>query len=215
MTQPSEQELLTRVRRGDQAALGHLLQMYQRRLYTVCLRMVGHRDDAAEATQDAMLKIVQHIHEFRGESELATWMIRIVMNQAMSQLRRRRVRRSISLDAAGDGHDPQDQAAALRQQLADSREPAPDQRIQQEEARQRVHEALARLEEPLRAVLVLRDVEQMDYQQIAQVLMMPVGTVKSRLFRARLALRHELREPSTQEETASDTARPTRSQVSP
>lgn len=198
MTQLSEKELLGRIRRGDQAALGQLLQNYHKRLYNVCLRMVSNRDDAAEATQEAMLKIVQHIDHFRGDAQLSTWMIRIAMNQATTLLRRRRVRQSVSLDqGANPGGNPgagaaDDQARALRLHLADSREPSPQQRVQQKETHAQLHTALGLLEEDFRAVLVLRDLQEMDYQQISEVLDLPMGTVKSRLFRARLALRQEL-----------------------
>ena len=195
MTATSEQALLARVQRGDQAALGELLEAYRARLYNVCLRMVSNRDDAAELTQDAMLKVVQHIKGFRGEAHLSTWMIRIAMNQATSHLRKQKHRRHASLDhAPPNGRPHDDQATALRDRLADPREPGPEARVQQQEAHDRLHRALGMVDEEFRAVLVLRDLEQMDYRQIGEVLDLPLGTVKSRLFRARLALREQLQQ---------------------
>ena len=198
MKPPTEAQLVTAVRRGDHAALGRLLELHQHRLYNVCLRMVGHRDDAAELTQDAMLKIIEHIGDFKGHSALGTWMIRIAMNLSLSHLRKRKLRRTTSLDAdngryvpAGDGGT---QAAPLRDRLAGSREPDPSQHVQQREMVARLHQALGRLDDDFRAVLVLRDIDQMDYRQIAEVLGVAVGTVKSRLFRARLALRQQMNE---------------------
>lgn len=174
--------------------MGELLSAYQDRLYSVCLRMVSHPDDAAEVCQDVLLKVVQGISRFRGDSGLGTWMTRIAMNQSISHLRKRRIRRTISLDhpVAGRVLDADDQAAALRDQLADAREPAPDLRVQEDEMLARLQHALANLDDDFRAVLVLRDIEQLDYAQISQTLDLPVGTVKSRLFRARLALRQEM-----------------------
>lgn len=193
MTPPAEQALLAKARKGDQHALGELLGAYQDRLYNVCLRMVSHPDDAAEVCQDVLLKVVQGIGRFRGESGLATWMTRIAMNQSISHLRKRRIRRMVSLDQPSQTDPAQDdQASALRHQLADAREPGPDQRVQEMEMMQRLQEALANLDDDFRAVLVLRDIEQLDYAQISQTLDIPVGTVKSRLFRARLALRQEI-----------------------
>ncbi|MEZ6190379.1 MAG: sigma-70 family RNA polymerase sigma factor [Phycisphaerales bacterium] len=193
MTPSAEQALLAKARRGDQQALGELLIAYQDRLYNVCLRMVSHPDDAAEVCQDVLMKVVQSIGRFRGESGLATWMTRIAMNQSISHLRKRRVRRAASLDQpVGRENDIDDQASALRHQLADTREPAPEQRVQEEEMLARLQQAMANLDDDFRAVLVLRDIEQLDYAQISQTLDIPTGTVKSRLFRARLALRQEM-----------------------
>lgn len=193
MTPTAEQALLAKARKGDQHALGSLLVAYQDRLYSVCLRMVSHPDDAAEVCQDVLLKVVQGIGRFRGESGLATWMTRIAMNQSISHLRKRRIRRTVSLDQPSRS-DPagDDQASSLRHQLADSREPGPDQCVQDSEMLERLQQAIANLDDDFRAVLVLRDIEQLDYATIGQTLDIPVGTVKSRLFRARLALRQEV-----------------------
>src|SRR5690606_5943768 len=113
--------------------------------------------------QDAMLKIIQHIGEYRGEAQVTTWMTRIAMNQALTHLRRRKVRRTVSLDGRHDGASAPasggDQASALRATLAETREPDPSQRV---EVREQVHlleQALNRLELDFRAVLVLRDID--------------------------------------------------------
>ena len=182
-----EVELIKAVVHGDQAALGELLDAYQHRVYNVCLRMVGNRDDAAEVSQDALLKVIQHVRQFKGKSHIATWIIRIAMNAAVSHLRKRRLRQTVSLDQVDD-----DQSAPLRQQMSDRREPAPESNVQKKEMVAHLHDALGQIDEQFRSVLVLRDIEQMDYQEIAEVLEIPVGTVKSRLFRARLALRQRM-----------------------
>ncbi len=194
MTSTAEHELLSQIRRGNQAALGMLLEAQQGRLYGVILRMVANRDDAAELTQDTLLKIIQNIGSYRGEAALSTWMVRIAMNQAISHLRKRKLRRAVSLDAgpAGANNNGDDQATVLRHRLADQREPSPEQRVQTREMTDRLLDAVAGLDDEFRAVIVLRDFDQMDYQQIAEVLDLKIGTVKSRLFRARLALREQL-----------------------
>ncbi|MCE9591225.1 MAG: sigma-70 family RNA polymerase sigma factor [Planctomycetes bacterium] len=189
----SESEILADVRRGDMAALGELLEIHQTRVFNCCFRMVGNRDDASELTQDAMLKAIEHIHGFNGQSRFSTWITRIAMNLSISHLRKRKLRKAASLDATYGGNGtPDDQGTSLRQKIPDTREPAADWSVQQKELMAHLHTALSRVEDDFRAVLVLRDIEEMDYDQIADVLAIPSGTVKSRLFRARLALRHEM-----------------------
>ncbi len=190
----SEQRILAQIRRGDRSALGDLLRCYQHRIYNICLRMVSNRDDAAEITQETLLKVVQKIEFFRGDSELSTWIIRIAMNQSISHLRKRKLRLTTSIDQPRAGRsDYDDQAGSLRDQLMDRQEPTPHENVEKKEMLAFLSEALASLDEPFRAVLVLRDIDQLEYEQIAEVLDVPVGTVKSRLFRARLALRQEMR----------------------
>ncbi|MEX0774219.1 MAG: sigma-70 family RNA polymerase sigma factor [Phycisphaeraceae bacterium] len=209
----SEQQLIERARRGEQAALGDLLERYRCRLYNVCLRMVGNRDDAAEVTQDAMLKVIEHFHDYNGQAAVSTWMIRICMNLSISHLRKRKLRLTTSLDgdgrpgrgsggSGGSGGGGDDQMSPLLNVLADGGslggprdgELAPPQSVEQREMVAHLHEAMGRLDEEFRAVLVLRDLQEMDYQDIAAALSIPMGTVKSRLFRARLALRQEMQQ---------------------
>ena len=189
-----EKQLIAHVRQGDQGALGELLGAYHRQVYHVCLRMVSHAEDAADVTQDTLAKAVEHIDSFKGDSKLSTWLYRIAMNLSISHLRKRKVRQAASLDAAvpAGAADNGDQAASLKSIMIDGREPTPDQRVEMDEQVDLLHEAIGRLEEGLRAVILLRDLQDMDYQQLADVMGIPVGTVKSRLFRARLALRQEL-----------------------
>lgn len=192
MSQPSDTLLIEQARDGDRAALGRLLEKHQDRLFNIALRMVSNRDDAAEVTQDAMLKIIQHIDTFRSEAQITTWMTRIVMNQAITRLRRRKLRDHASLDSTRTSAPKSEQAGPLKQALENHREPEPSQHVQSIEMIDQLLSAIDRLDTDFRAVLVLRDLEEMDYQQIADTLEIKVGTVKSRLFRARLALRQEM-----------------------
>jgi RNA polymerase sigma-70 factor (ECF subfamily) len=189
MPEVTEAQLVARLRGGDRTALAELLEGYQHRLFNVALRMLGNHDDAAEVAQDAMLKIIEHIGDYHGDSAIGTWMTRIVMNVSISRLRQRKLRLTVSLDAPGREAAGADQGTPLREQLAHQREPGPELSVQQREMGARLYAALRALDEEFRAVLVLRDIEELDYQQIGQALALPLGTVKSRLFRARLALR--------------------------
>lgn len=202
--QSDEPVNVSALRRGDRATLESLLKSHYPRLYHLCLRMLGNRDDAAECVQEAMLKVVQHAGSFDGRSSPGTWITRIAMNQALTHLRRRKIRLTTSLDqddpAAGNGQG--DSAGPARNRLPDFRELSPGQRVEHQEMHALLQTSLATLDESFRSVLILRDIQQLDYGQIADVLEVPVGTVKSRLFRARLALRQAMvqRAPHTARE---------------
>ncbi|MEX0886470.1 MAG: sigma-70 family RNA polymerase sigma factor [Phycisphaeraceae bacterium] len=203
MAQDADAQLLDRARAGDRQALGALLTRHERRLYNVILRMVRQRDDAAELTQQALTKIIEHLPSFRGDAAVGTWMTRIAMNEALAHVRRGALRRTTSLDAPIGGNGDGRQTAA-GDYLVDRREPPPARGIEMKEERERLEAAIAGLEPEFRAVLVLRDVAGMDYGQIAAVLELALGTVKSRLFRARLALREQLSEQTSGGEIATD-----------
>lgn len=182
LTPLREQQLVAAYRDGDQGALTELLRAYQHRVYAICYRMVP-REDALDLTQDALVRVMEGLSSYDGRSRLSTWIIRVTMNCCLSHLRKQRIRRHASLDdEAGPGERP------------DSGEPSPVERVQLSEMRAMLLRAMQRLDPALRAVLVLRDLQELDYQQIATVLGTPVGTVKSRLFRARTALRRAAEE---------------------
>jgi len=192
MAETVDPAVVRRVVQGDRAALADLLESQHQRLYNIILRMVHHRDDAAELAQEAMLKIVQHIGDYSGRAAITTWMIRIAMNLAISHLRKASHRGAVSLDAAVTAGGDDDRAATLGEHLPDRREPDPATSVENKETVSHLFEALGRLEDEHRAVVVLRDLGDMDYQQMASALGVAVGTVKSRLFRARLALREQM-----------------------
>ncbi len=185
-----EAGLLRDARAGDRAALGELLRRHERRLFNVALGIVRHHGDAEDVTQDALVKVVQKLDDFRGDAQLTTWMTRITVNQAISLLRKRKTRHAVSLDADRAGANGE--AFSVGRTLEQARELPPDHRVQEQEEHARLRDAIARLDESFRVPLVLRDLDGMDYQEIADTLDLPLGTVKSRLFRARLMLREEL-----------------------
>ncbi|TVS02305.1 MAG: sigma-70 family RNA polymerase sigma factor [Phycisphaerales bacterium] len=182
--------LVEAIRSGDQRAWNELLESYQDRLYTLCLRMVSDPDLAADLTQDTMVRVIRGLDSFNAESRLSTWIYRIAMNICLSRLRAEKLRRHPSLDEA----DSRGQARSSK--ILENREPRASLRIQQSERRRLLGDALDRLDPDHRAILVLRDVRGLEYDAIALVLGVAMGTVKSRLFRARVALRRAIQELS-------------------
>ncbi len=191
---PLAAELLRSAARGDRAAYGRLVVMYQDRLYNAVLRMVGDRDEASDLTQEAFMRGLAAVASFRGEAAPYTWLFRIAVNLAITRLRSVQRHRVFSLDAGGNGRDHRgsDQAAELIERARRQSIEQPSHAMEQRERSQLVMAALGRIDPDFRAVLIMRDVEGFDYQQMADVLGLPLGTLKSRLFRARIALRDEL-----------------------
>jgi len=192
--------MLKRAQTGDRAAYGQLVLLYQDRLYNAVLRLVGDRDEALELTQEAFTRGLMKLSSFRGEASPYTWLFRIAVNLAISQLRKVQRARVFSLDTPSGGGrngrdfgDSGDQASSLVDRVARDRGEGPGEQLERRERDQQVLAALGRLDAEYRAVLVMRDIEGFDYQQMAEILGLPLGTLKSRLFRARLALRDELK----------------------
>lgn len=184
MTPLREQRLVEAHRGGDPEALAELLGAYQRRIYAICYRMIRDDQTARDLTQDVLVKVIENLERYNGRARLSTWVIRIAMNACLSHLRRQRLRRHGSLE--GPSGDPEGRAG---EDPATEGEPSPLRSVEQAEMLQILLRALDALAPELRALLVLRDLQGLDYQRIGQVLEIPVGTVKSRLFRARAALR--------------------------
>ena len=195
-------EMLRRAQAGDRSAYGQIVVLYQDRLYNAVLRLVGDRDEAAELTQETFTRGLMKLDTFRGDASPYTWLFRIAVNLGISQIRKVQRNRVFSLDRPGSrmsgngragGGGDEDQASSLLDRVSQDGSDAPPQRLERRERDQMVLAALGRLDAEYRAVLVMRDIEGFDYQQMADVLGLPLGTLKSRLFRARLALRDELR----------------------
>jgi len=188
-------DLLKKAQLGDRGAYGQIVLKYQDRLYNAVLRLVGDVEEARELTQESFTRGFAKLDSFRGDAAPYTWLFRIAANLAISQLRKVQRRRVFSLDAppSANGRHPQDQAAGLADRFGRGASPTPGQQVENRERDQHVLAALGRLDAEYRAVLVMRDIEGFDYQQMADVLGLPLGTLKSRLFRARLALRDELK----------------------
>ena len=189
---PSDDEaidlkLVEAIKRGEGSAWPALIARHQDRLFSTCLRMVHNRDLAADLTQDSFVKIIQGIDSFDGRARLSTWMIRITMNVCLSKLRSEKLRKHASLEGSQDKNTQSD--TGLLGGFEQDREPASGLGVEAHEDQERVLLALRQLDPDQRAVLILSDCRGHSYEQIAEVFGVAVGTVKSRLFRARTALR--------------------------
>ncbi|MDP7163320.1 MAG: sigma-70 family RNA polymerase sigma factor [Phycisphaerae bacterium] len=183
--------LVRQFRKGDMEAFSLLVAKYQDRIYNMLLRMVARPADAEELAQEAFLRAMERISQFGGRSKFYTWLFRIATNLAISRQRRRGRIKFHSLDGPEeyDGRGPR----ALGTAQAARREASPLTAAVTKETNARVAAAIDELDEEFRLVVVLRDIEEMDYAQVAEVMDVPVGTVKSRLHRARRMLRDRLK----------------------
>lgn len=190
-----ELELVRAIGLQQPGAWQELLSIYQDRIFAVCIDKVGDRELAADCAQDAMIKVIEGLHTYDGRSKLSTWIIKVTMNVCFSKLRSEKLRRHASLDGMAGGEEGRggvDRFADARLGTRGSSggvELPPQQGVGQDEDLRRIRSALERLPEEQRSLLVLRDCHGLEYEHIAEMLGVPVGTVKSRLFRARAALR--------------------------
>jgi RNA polymerase sigma-70 factor (ECF subfamily) len=182
-------ELVQQCASGDEAACTRLVTDHQRLVYQLALHLLGDQQEALDLSQEVFLRVFRTLPQFRGQSSLRTWIYRIVVNQASNRRRwwRRRFRsRQVALDDHTASHGD----------VAESRSYAmPDRVLQQREAAGLVWAALDALPFEQRAVIVLREIDGLSYEEIAASLGVAVGTVKSRLARARENLRDMLRKP--------------------
>lgn len=175
-----DDQLLDAALAGDSAAFGQLVRKYQDRLFNAIAHVAGSTEDARDAVQDALVQAFVKLETFQRTSAFYTWLFRIAYNTAVSHRRRRKP--SLSVDEARDarGEEPIDDGAP------------PDERLHKQEQATQVRMALANLSEEHRAILVLREVDGCCYETISQMLDLPLGTVRSRLFRARMQMREQL-----------------------
>ncbi len=176
MTHPSQDvQLLTRVVEGDHQAFTTIMQAHEDRVFSVCLRILGNRESALDATQETFLTTFRKASQFEGKSALGTWIYRIAVNTCYDMLRKEGRRKT---DPLPDHVDPADHAAA--------------EAVEWIAMRPELQRALANLPHDFRAAVVLSDIEGMALPEVADVLGIPVGTVKSRVFRGRRMLAAEL-----------------------
>ena len=181
------EQTLKAAQRGDVAAFNSLVLEYQRQLFNVCYRTLGNTEDAADATQDALLSAFRALKSFKGQpGGFRAWLLRIAVNTCYDQLRRRQRRPAESLDVLSALDPDQDSSAAER--LADP-SLGPEQRSLSAETARHIQEAIDRLPPDQRLTVILCDVQGISYDEAAQVMSVELGTVKSRLSRARAQLR--------------------------
>lgn len=175
MTSGTDNELIVLVLSGDRAAFDQIMRNHEDRVFSVCLRIMGDREKALDATQDTFLTVFRKAGQFKGDSALGTWIYRIAVNTCYDHLRKSKRRRT---DPLTEHHD--------------QRDPTAEDAFSSVELRPEIQAALADLPAEFRAAVVLSDIEGMSLPDAAQVLGVPLGTVKSRLFRGRRILANRL-----------------------
>jgi len=188
-----DRRLIAEVLAGRTESFGELVRRYQDRLYNVALRVVDSAEDAADVVQETFFSAYQSLANFKGDAELFTWLYRIAFNTAVSLKRKKR--NALSLDAIrrdGDSAmDPEDKAEDIR----------PGAALERSEDEIVLATAMARLSEEHRNVLTLKEIDGLKYEEIAEIMQVPVGTIRSRLHRARLELRNLLAPPDSSTES--------------
>jgi len=190
LEQPSESRLIARLRAGDLAAFEELVAHFERPVYSLCFRLLGDAEEARDAAQETFLKVYKGLGGFRAESGLKTWVYRIAINQAMNQQRwwRRRHRdETISLDLSRGDSD------VTLGQLLPGKAASPEALAIAGERERRLMRALAEVKQEYRVALILREIEELSYEEIAGALGVSIGTVKSRIARGREELRRRVK----------------------
>ncbi|MEQ1860834.1 MAG: sigma-70 family RNA polymerase sigma factor [Chthoniobacteraceae bacterium] len=184
-----EPELIARSQRGETAAFNELVLRYRQRSFAMIYQMVRHEDDAWDLTQDGFLKAWKNIRHFRGQSQFFTWLYRILMNVTIDWIRRKHVKGETEFDDTIGLHNIEPASATTPRG-----EMAPAARLSDREIRTRIDEAVERLSPEHREVIVLREIEGLEYQEIAERVEIPLGSVMSRLFYARKKLQTMLKD---------------------
>lgn len=176
-----------RVQNGKSDAFEVLIERHQKRIFNLLYRWLGDVEEASDAAQEVFLAAYRAIQEFRGDALFATWLYRIAINQAMSR------RKRLAVDQSRRAFDPADPEEA-HDPLADLPHPGPNpaQEAERKEAHLRIQQGLNSLKEEEALIILLHDLQGLPYEEIARILRLPLGTVKSRLHRARLALKEKL-----------------------
>ena len=185
-----EQVLVDRCRRGDKDAFARLMRLYEKQIYNYTYRMLGSEEEAEDLTQDIFVAAYRGIRGFRGEAKFSTWLYRIALNQTRNRIkylsRRHYFARQARRAEPGSGL-----AAEHPEYIADDA-PSPEQWIMSKDLASKAQECLNQLAHQARQILVLRDVQGFSYEELSEMLSLNLGTVKSRLHRARVALQENL-----------------------
>ena len=185
-----DRDLVTRCQKKQPAAFEQLVRRYQDRVFNLCFRFLREREVAEEVAQDVFVAVYKHIDGFKGDAKFSTWLFRVVANHCHNKskyLRRRKHKLQDSLDAPIEGED-----GDMKRELPDDPDRSPEELARRRGLNEIIQSAINELDEDHRVIVLLRDVEDMSYEEISQVLGLPEGTVKSRLHRARNELRAKL-----------------------
>ena len=186
-----ETRLISRLRARELAAFEELVAQFERPVYALCFRLLGDAEEARDAAQETFLKVYRGLGSFRGEAGLKTWIYRIAINQAMNQQRwwrRRHREETISLDIA---RGPSDMTIG---NLLPGRDASPEAQAISSERERSIMRALGEIKQEYRIALILREIEELSYEEIAEAIGISIGTVKSRIARGREELRRRVKE---------------------
>ena len=178
MAEDTDKELVRRVQKGDQAAFDLLFVRYQSKIVNLVSRYVSDQHEAMDVAQEAFIKAYRALPRFRGDSQFYTWLYRIAINTAKNHLVAKS-RRPPGVDVDVDETEYRDDASALRERET------PEAALARDQLEATIHEALRDLPDDLKSALTLREFDGLSYEQIAEIMECPVGTVRSRIFRAR------------------------------
>ena len=184
-------QLVERIQSGDQAAFKELVERYQRKVYSICYGMLKNADDSLDVSQEVFIKVYRYIEKFNHESSFYTWLYRITVNMCIDHIRKRSRNKSVEYD---DHLAHEGEVAGDEMLLPSSLGLHPDKVYGRKELREKMLEALNTLSEKHRTILILREVEGLSYEEMAQVLNISKGTVMSRLYHARRYFQQALEE---------------------
>jgi RNA polymerase sigma-70 factor (ECF subfamily) len=182
-----EKLLIKKSQSGDVESFELLISSYDKRAYNIAYRVMGNEEDAKDMAQEAMLRVFRSLKDFKGQSSFSTWLYRIVTNVCLDELRRRKNDKYVSLDST-----IQTDSGEMHMELCSDRE-TPESVYEQVEQREVIKNAIRELNEEYRSVIVLRDIQGFSYEEISNILDCSLGTVKSRINRARTMLRDKLK----------------------
>ena len=183
----SDEELVSSYLEGDKAAFEELVTRYESIIMNMAYRLLGNRSDAADVSQEVFILLLRKLGSFRGEAKFSTWLYRVSLNACHDHARR--LRRHVSLSES-----PGDDLPEMEQRLADDGLESPESSLERTEIQEAVQNAISRLPYKFREIIYLHDIKEYNYKEIAEILDISLGTVKSRLNRARSRLAGELRE---------------------
>lgn len=176
---------IKQVLKGDQSAYADIVSLYQQSLHQVCYRMLGNKEEAEDAAQEAFIKAYIHLHTYDQKRKFSTWLYRIATNLCIDRIRKKKP--DYYLDAEVPGTEGLD----MYSQLAVD-EPLPEEELERMELQERIQYEISRLPDKYRAVIILKYIEELSLQEISDILDIPLGTVKTRVHRGREALRKQL-----------------------
>lgn len=186
MTDLKEKELIRRAKQGDMLAFEELILKHEKIVYNVALRMMNHSEDAKDISQDVFLKAYKNLANFDERSAFSTWLYRITHNTCIDEMRKRKGKHSYSLE-----EEMESEEGSMQRQIADEGD-TPEESLLREEEKGEILQALDTLSGEHKAAIILRDVKGLSYDEIAEILELSMGTVKSRISRARNQLKAEI-----------------------